>query len=96
MKEQIFLNDNVYLFACRDMELRRTNILLFENNTAHSYSNFGLSIIRELGPLHSIVGCSVYSPRVNPLNRHSDYEPIKLGKYNGKFQHILCKHMEKQ
>ena len=65
--------------------MRRTNILLFENNCAHSYARFGLKIISNLGPGHTITGCSVYSPRVNPLDRHSDFVVIKLGKFIGKF-----------
>ena len=76
--------------------MRRTNIGLFKDNIAHSNKEFGLNVIRNLGPGHTIIGCLVYSPRVNPLDRNTDFVVIKLGKFTGKLKkmhrQIIKKH----
>ena len=55
----------------------------FLNNAAHSNGNTGLAVNRRLGDGHTIIGCSTYTPLVDPLNRRSEYQPIYFDTFHG-------------
>ena len=59
-------------------EAKHTPILEFRNNVAHSNGKAGLAFFRRLGANHEIIGCSTYTPKVQPRKRASDLMPIVL------------------
>ena len=62
----------------KKQEAKRTPILEFRNNVAHSNGHSGLSFNRRLGPNHEIIGCSTYDPKVDTQDRRSESSPILM------------------
>ena len=60
----------------------------FRDNVVHSNGGFGLAIFRRLGLNHEILGCSTYSPKVDPLDKKSNYQPVILDNLIGKSTEI--------
>ena len=56
----------------------------FFNNAAHSNGNTGLAVNRRLGDGHTIIGCSTYTPLVDPKSKRSEYQPIYFDTFHGK------------
>ena len=56
----------------------------FFNNAAHSNGNTGLAVNRRLGEGHTIIGCSTYTPLVDPKDKRSEYQPIFFDTFHGK------------
>ena len=57
----------------------------FYNNAAHSNGNSGLSFNRRLGKGHTIIGCSTYTPLVDPKKPNSEYQPVVFDTFHGDF-----------
>ena len=66
-------------------EAKRTPILSFKDNSAHSNGNTGLALFRRLSKDHGVIGCSTYSPRVNATDRLSEMVPVIFDGFHGKF-----------
>ena len=64
-------------------EAKRTPISEFRDNTAHSNGDIGLGLFNRLGESHEIIGCSTYSPRVDPMDSKSNYDPVVFDGYIG-------------
>ena len=76
--------------AHRYREAKRTPIDTFKDNVAHSNGNIGLALFRRLGEDHQIIGCSTYSPRVDPNDSGSELSPVLFdGFIGGVFLNIL-------
>ena len=69
----------------------------FFNNAAHSNGNTGLAVNRRLGDGHTIIGCSTYTPLVDPSDKRSEYQPIYFDTFHGRMKRrcyameTLCK-----
>lgn len=64
-------------------EAKSTPVTAFVGNSAHSNGDVGLGFFRRLGPGHTIIGCSTYNPRVDPLDKNSDLTPLVLNDFTG-------------
>ena len=62
----------------------------FFNNAAHSNGNTGLAVNRRLGEGHTIIGCSTYTPLVDPSDKRSEYQPIYFDTFHGRMKKMLC------
>ena len=65
------------------LEAKHTPITLFENNSAHSNGNAGLGFFNRVGTEHQLIGCSTYSPRVNPQDQDSEFQAVILNGFTG-------------
>jgi len=59
-------------------EARRTPIGEMRDNVAHSNGENGWSFFRRLTDDHGINGCNTYSPRVNPKDQSSEFQPVTI------------------
>ena len=64
-------------------EAKYTPITAFDNNVAHSNGETGFGLFRRLGENHEVVGCSTYSPRVDPYDTKSDLAQVALTNFVG-------------
>ena len=69
-------------------EAKKTPITLFENNVAHSNGHIGFALFRRLREDHGILGCSTYSPRVDPKDKNSEPFPVQFNGFTGKYKNI--------
>lgn len=72
--EPVGPSEGLGLFGYR--EAKYTPIDPFKDNVAHSNGNIGLALFRRLGESHEIIGCSTYSPRVDPKDEKSELSPV--------------------
>ena len=64
-------------------EAKNTPIPSFYNNAAHSNGNIGLALNKRLGDGHTIIGCSTYTPLVDPKKKNSEYQPVIFDTFHG-------------
>ena len=69
-------------------EAKKTPILEFRDNVAHSNGHTGLSFNRRLGKNHEIIGCSTYDPRIDVADKNSDNLPIVMNGFTG-YKNVL-------
>ena len=68
-------------------EAKYTAITKFKDNVAHSNGNIGLALFRRLGENHEIIGCSTYSPRVDPkLGSKSELKAVVFDGFVGMYK----------
>ena len=71
-------------FFSMPKEGKHTPVQEFRDNIVHSNGQAGLGFFKRLGKNHEILGCSTYSPLVNPADDTSEYEPVILENLTGK------------
>ena len=82
----IFLGEKQSLLDApsRRCKAKKTPLHTFKDNTAHSNGNMGLGFFRRLDVDHGIIGCSTYTPSVDPSSNKSELVPILFDGFIGK------------